>query len=43
VLRIGPWAVVASVIVKPDGSMRWRKTTPPDVVVFSLSWVVLSV
>jgi hypothetical protein len=29
VLRDTPKAVAASVIVKPDGSMHWRKTMPP--------------
>src|SRR5450755_209647 len=29
VLRVTPRASAASVIVKPKGSMHWRKTTPP--------------
>src|SRR5271154_2807577 len=29
VLRVTPRATAASVIVKPEGSMHWRKTTPP--------------
>src|SRR5208337_5638954 len=29
VLRVTPRAAAASVIVKPKGSMHWRRTTPP--------------
>ena len=29
VFRVTPRAVAARVIVKPKGSMHWRKTTPP--------------
>src|ERR1700691_5467237 len=29
VLRVTPRAASSSVILKPEGSMHWRKTTPP--------------
>ncbi len=35
VLSLTPRAAAAPVIVKPDGSMDWRKTTPPGAVSFS--------